>query len=160
MTRPDIGPAEFRQLLGRFATGVTVVTALDGAGRPHGMTANSLSSISLEPPLVLVSIEKIAVLHPVITAASHFVVNILADQQEALSRRFARKEDDRFDGIGYTLTADKVPVLDGVLAHIECERWAMHEAGDHTIVIGRVTGGAVREGRPLGYFRGGYTGLA
>lgn len=160
MTRPDIGPAEFRQLLGRFATGVTVVTALDTAKRPHGMTANSLSSISLHPPLILVAIEKVALLHPVITTAAHFVVNILAEQQEAVSRRFARKEDDRFDGIGYTLTAEGVPVLDGVLAHIECERHALHEAGDHTIVIGRVTGGAVREGRPLAYFRGGYTGLA
>jgi flavin reductase (DIM6/NTAB) family NADH-FMN oxidoreductase RutF len=158
--RPDIGPAEFRQLLGRFATGVTVVTALDATGRPHGMTANSLSSISLEPPLILLAIEKIAMLHPVIIAVPHFVVNILADQQEALSRRFARKEDDRFDVIGYAPTPEGVPVLDGVLAHIECERWAMHEAGDHTIVIGRVTGGAVRDGRPLGYFRGGYTGLA
>lgn len=160
MTRPDTGPAEFRQLLGRFATGVTVVTALDGTRRPHGMTANSLSSISLHPPLILVAIEKVALLHPVITTSPHFVVNILGEQQEAVSRRFARKEDDRFDGIGYTLTAEGVPVLDGVLAHIECERHALHEAGDHTIVIGRVTGGAVREGRPLAYFRGGYTGLA
>lgn len=159
MTRPDIGPAEFRQLLGRFATGVTVITALDTARRPYGMTANSLSSISLHPPLILVSIETIALLHPVITTTPHFVVNILGEQQEALSRRFARKEDDRFDGIGYALTAEGVPVLDGVLAHIECERHAVHPAGDHSIVIGRVTGGAVREGRPLGYFRGGYTAL-
>ena len=160
MTRPDIGPAEFRQLLGRFATGVTVVTALDAKGRPHGMTANSLSSISLDPPLILVAIEKIAVLHPVIIATNHFVINILEAGQETLSRRFARKDDDRFDGIGYARTTEGVPVLDGVLAHIECERWALHDAGDHTIVIGRVTGGAVGEGRPLAYFRGGYTGLA
>jgi flavin reductase (DIM6/NTAB) family NADH-FMN oxidoreductase RutF len=160
VTRPDVDPAEFRQLLGRFATGVTVVTALDAAGRPHGMTANSLSSVSLHPPLLLLAIEKIAVMHPVILAAPHFVVNILADSQETQARRFARKEDDRFDGIGYAPSAAGVPVLDGVLAHIECERVALHEAGDHTIVVGRVTGGAVREGRPLAYFRGGYTGLA
>lgn len=160
MTRPDIGPAEFRQLLGRFATGVTVLTALDPAGRPHGMTANSLSSISLEPPLVLVAIEKIAVMHGVITVAPRFVVNILHEGQEALSRRFARKDEDRFDGLGYSLTPGGIPVFDGTLAHIECERTALHDAGDHTIVIGRVTGGAAREGRPLAYFRGGYTGLA
>ena len=160
MTRPDVDPAEFRQLLGRFATGVTVLTALDGLGRPHGMTANSLSSISLQPPLVLVAIEKVAVIHPVIVEAPRFVVNILDEGQETLSRRFARKEDDRFEGIGYTATTGGVPVLDGVLAHIECERWALHDAGDHTVVVGRVTGGSAREGRPLAYFRGGYTGLA
>jgi len=160
VTRPDIGPAEFRQLLGRFATGVTVLTALDAGGRPHGMTANSLSSISLDPPLVLVAIEKIAVMHRVITVAPSFVVNILAAGQEALSRRFARKEDDKFDGVGYTLTPDGIPLFEGTLAHIECARFAVHDAGDHTIVIGRVTGGTAREGRPLAYFRGGYTGLA
>jgi flavin reductase (DIM6/NTAB) family NADH-FMN oxidoreductase RutF len=160
VTRPDIGPAEFRQLLGRFATGVTVLTALDTGGRPHGMTANSLSSISLEPPLVLVAIEKIAVMHGVIIVAPRFVVNVLAAGQEALSRRFARKEDDKFDGVGYTLTPDGIPLFEGTLAHIECERSAVHDAGDHTIVIGRVTGGVAREGRPLAYFRGGYTGLA
>ncbi|MEO6067259.1 MAG: flavin reductase family protein [Gemmatimonadales bacterium] len=160
MTRPDVDPAEFRQLLGRFATGVTVLTALDGLGRPHGMTASSLSSVSLQPPLVLVAIEKAAVMHPVILESLRFVVNILEEGQETLSRRFARKEDDRFDGIGYTATADGVPVLDGVLAHLECDRWALHDAGDHTVVVGRVTGGAAREGRPLAYFRGGYTGLA
>lgn len=160
MTRPDVDPAEFRQLLGRFATGVTVLTALDAAGRPHGMTANSLSSVSLQPPLILVAVEKIAALHPVILVAPYFVVNILAEGQETLSRRFARKEDDRFDGIGYAPTAVGVPILDGVLAHIECERTALHDAGDHTIVVGRVTGGAVKDGRPLAYFRSGYTGLA
>lgn len=160
MTRPDVDPAEFRQLLGRFATGVTVVTAIDAERRPHGMTANSLSSVSLHPPLILLAIEKIAVIHPVLLAAPRFVVNILGQGQETLSRRFARKEDDRFDGIGYLPSPDGVPILHGVLAHIECERWAVHDAGDHTIVIGRVTGGAVDDGRPLAYFRGGYTGLA
>lgn len=160
MTRPDIGPSEFRQLLGRFATGVTVLTAVDAAGRPHGMTANSLSSISLEPPLVLVAIEKVAAMHPVITAAPRFVVNILTEGQEALSRRFARKDGDRFDGVGFTLTPEGIPLFDGTLAHIECERAALHDAGDHTIVVGRVTGGTAREGRPLAYFRGGYTALA
>lgn len=160
MNRPDIGPAEFRQLLGRFATGVTVLTALDPAGRPHGMTANSLSSISLEPPLVLVAVEKIAVMHDVIIVAPRFVVNILGAGQEALSRRFARKDEDKFDGLGYTLTPDGIPLFDGTLAHLECERVALHDAGDHTIVVGRVSGGVAREGRPLAYFRGGYTGLA
>ena len=160
MTRPDVPPHEFRQLLGRFATGVTVVTAVDGQRRPFGMTASSLSSVSLEPPLILLAIEKIAAIHPVVTTGSRFVVNILAADQEALSRRFAQKGDDRFEGIGYAESPDGVPVLDGVLAHLECERWAIHDAGDHTLLIGRVTGGNAEDGRPLCYFRGGYTGLA
>jgi flavin reductase (DIM6/NTAB) family NADH-FMN oxidoreductase RutF len=160
VTRPDVDPPEFRQLLGRFATGVTVLTALDAEGRPHGMTASSLSSVSLEPPLVLLSIEKAAAMHPVLLSVPRFVVNILAAGQETLSRRFARQEMDRFDGIGYSTSVDGVPVLDGTLAHIECERWALHDAGDHTILVGRVTGGRAGDGRPLCYFRGGYTGLA
>ena len=148
------------RLRGNLFDGVGDGLVVDADGRPHGMTANSLSSVSLQPPLILLAIEKIAVIHPVLLSAPRFVVNILDQGQETLSRRFARKEDDRFDGIGYLPSADGIPVLDGVLAHIECERWALHDAGDHTVVIGRVTGGAVDEGRPLAYFRGGYTGLA
>lgn len=160
MTRPDLDPAEFRQLLGHFTTGVTVLTARDAAGRPCGMTANSLASVSLHPPLILVCVDREALLHATIVTAPRFVVNILEARQEALSRRFARAEDDRFDGVGYGTTAEGEPVLDNVLAHLECERWAVHEAGDHSVVIGRVTGGRAREGRPLAYFRGGYAGLA
>jgi flavin reductase (DIM6/NTAB) family NADH-FMN oxidoreductase RutF len=153
-------PLLFRQLLGRFATGVTVLTVADPDGRPHGMTANSLTSVSLEPPLVLVCVDHAARMHPLIVSAERFVLNVLAAGQEELSRRFADPHDDRFDGVGYRTSADGLVFLDGVLAHIECRKELLHEAGDHTIVLGRVTSGEAREGRPLVYFRGGYTELA
>ncbi len=143
-------------MLGRFATGVTVVTVTAPDGRPHGMTASSLTSVSLDPPLVLVCVDHAARMHPLITSADTFVVNVLAADQEELARRFADPHDDRFDGVRYGTTPSGLVHLDGVLARIECRRQALHEAGDHTIVLGRVAGGDAREGHPLMYFRGGY----
>ncbi len=154
-----VDQALFRQLLGRFATGVTVLTARDPAGRPHGMTANSLSSISLEPPLLLMAIDHTASMHGLLTTTREFAVNILSSTQEMLSRRFAEERDERFDGIGYRESPRGMILLDGALAQIECERIALHEAGDHTLLIGRVVAGTAFEGHPLCYFRGGYTGL-
>lgn len=156
MSAPDIDAAQFRQLLGRFATGVTVLTTLESDGRAVGMTANSLASISLHPPLLSLSIDHDATIHGALTAAPAFVVNILGESQEAVSRRFAGQHPDRFDGIGYRLSERGLVLLDGVHAHIECERHALVEAGDHTIVIGRVVGGSAGDGRPLLYYRGGY----
>lgn len=150
-------PFEFRQLCGRFATGITVLTALDSSGAPVGMTANSFASISLDPPLVSLAIDHAASIHQELLAAPHFTVNILEAHQEALSRRFASGLPDRFDGVGWHRgLADQV-LLDGALAHLVCERWKTFEAGDHTILIGRVVGGqAAEHGRPLLYYRGGY----
>ena len=152
-------PTLFRQMLGRFATGVTVLTVQASDGRPHGMTASTLTSVSLEPPLVLVCVDHSARMHPLITGARQFVVNVLAADQEELSRRFADPHDDRFDGVRYRITPTGLVHLDGALAHIEVRREALHEAGDHTIVLGRVVGGDAREGQPLMYFRGGYAAL-
>jgi flavin reductase (DIM6/NTAB) family NADH-FMN oxidoreductase RutF len=149
---------EFRQLCGRFATGVTVVTTLDDAGRPAGMTANSFASVSLDPPLISVAVDKAASMYAAITAAQTFTVNILEAHQEALSRRFAAGLPDRFEGVGWHRGNDGQLVLDGVLAHLSCEKWQEFDAGDHTIVIGRVRFGTSAEhGRPLLYYRGGYT---
>jgi flavin reductase (DIM6/NTAB) family NADH-FMN oxidoreductase RutF len=156
----EVDSFEFRQLLGHFATGVTILTVGTPDGRPLGMTANSLSSVSLEPPLLSVCVAHEAEMHDVIRNASDFVVNVLASQQEKLARRFADQHEDRFDGIGYHLNPEGLIVLDGVLAHIECQRHALYPAGDHTIVVGLVVGGAVNEGRPLLYFRGGYAALS
>lgn len=156
---PGIEPAEFRQLMGRFATGVTILTAHAPDGTLQGMTANSLSSVSLVPPLVLLSIDHRAAMHPTLVTAASFAINILAEGQEALSRRFANSVDDRFAGVGYHLSPRGHVLLDGALAHVEVERVACHEAGDHTLVIGRVVAGAAHEGRPLCYFRGGYAEL-
>lgn len=152
-------PSQFRQLLGRFATGVAVLTVTTPQGNPLGMTANSLSSVSLRPPLISVCVDREAEMHDAILTAREFVVNILSSPQETLARRFADQHEDRFDGIGYRLSPEGLVLLDGALAHIECIRQAEYPAGDHTIVMGRVAGGATSDGRPLLYYRGGYAAL-
>ena len=147
-------------MLGRFATGVTILTTRDPRGRPAGMTASSLASVSLEPPLVSVCVDHTAELHDVITAAPEFVVNVLESHQEELARRFADRHDDRFDGVGYHAGPEGQVLLDGALAHIACERFAQYPGGDHTIIVGRVVGGDTHEGHPLLYYRGGYAALS
>ena len=123
------------------------------------MTANSFSSVSLRPPLISVCVDREAEMHDAILKVSEFVVNILSSPQEALARRFADQHEDRFDGIGYSLNAEGLILLDGALAHVECVRQAEYPAGDHTIVVARVVGGATADGRPLLYYRGGYAAL-
>lgn len=155
--RPDMDPYRFRNLCGRFATGITVVTAFDAADQPVGMTVNSFASLSLSPPLVSVAIEIAASAHQALRAAPRWTVNILDATQEPLSRRFAALGPDRFAGVGWQRGADDSLRLDGVLAHLVCDRFNAVEAGDHTLLIGRVIGGdAADHGRPLLYFRGGY----
>lgn len=159
MSEPEVDPAQFRQLLGRFATGVTILTVVTPDGRPIGMTANSLSSVSLRPPLISVCVDREADLHDAILKVGEFVVNVLSSPQETLARRFSDEHDDRFDGVGYHLSPDGLILLDGALAHIECHRHAHYPAGDHTIVVGKVVGGATSDGRPLLFYRGGYAAL-
>lgn len=146
----------FRALCGRFTTGVTIVTTLDAGGHPFGMTANSFASVSLDPPLISVAVDHAATLYPAMRAGSRFAVNILDAQQESLSRRFAESLDHRFDGVPWHRTDDQV-ILDGTLAYLCCDKWAEVVAGDHTIFIGRVTGGdAAANGTPLVHYRGAY----
>ena len=145
--------------MGRFATGVVIVTAIDPEGHPTGMTANSLTSVSLQPPLVSICVDHTADMHQSLTGADRFAINILAADQEPLSRRFAGGERKRFDGVGYRRTDSGYLVLDGVLAHLECERHAVFPVGDHTIYVGRVVGGQTGDREPLLYYRGGYAGL-
>lgn len=124
------------------------------------MTANSLASVSLNPPLVSICVEHQVEMYHVMTAAREFLVNILSADQEMLSRRFAGgNRETRFEGIGYRLSPAGLVILDGILAYIECERFAHYPLGDHTLFVGRVTGGATGEGRPLLYYRGGYSEL-
>lgn len=156
MSASEIDPFQFRQLLGHFATGVTILTTTAPGGQPLGMTANSLSSVSLQPPLISVCVDREAEMHPVILQASEFAVNVLASHQEAMARRFSDQHEDRFDGVGYHLSPEGLILLDGALAHIVCEREATFPAGDHTIVLGRVVTGATHDGHPLLYYRGGY----
>jgi flavin reductase (DIM6/NTAB) family NADH-FMN oxidoreductase RutF len=159
MVMPGVEAAQFRQLLGRFATGVTVVTTLRADGQPVGMTASSVASVSLEPPLLLVAVERSHDMHDALGAAAHFAINILAADQEALARRFAAAAANRFEGVGYREGRHGVPLIDGVLAHIECAKQAAVPGGDHTVYFGLVTGGEVSERRPLLYYRGGYASL-
>jgi flavin reductase (DIM6/NTAB) family NADH-FMN oxidoreductase RutF len=162
VTMHGVEPPLFRQLLGRFATGVTVLTTRapgEGGGEPIGMTASSVASVSLDPPLVLVSVDRRHDMHAALEHASHFVLNVLAADQEALSRRFAADESNRFSGVGFHPNKQGIAVLDGVVAHIECEKQAVIPAGDHTVFVGLVLGGAVTDRRPLLYYRGGYAGL-
>jgi flavin reductase (DIM6/NTAB) family NADH-FMN oxidoreductase RutF len=149
----------FRAVLGRFASGITVITATAPDGTPHGMTVSAFSSLSLDPPLILACIANDATMAPLLDRSSSFTVNILSSQQEALSRRFAGPLDDRFAGVGYAMGELGNPVLDDVLAWLECRLAARHPAGDHTILVGEVAQAGVRDGRPLLYYRGGYAQL-
>ena len=109
-----VDPAQFRQLLGRFATGVTILTTRDARGHPIGMTASSVASVSLEPPLLLVCVDRGHDMHAAMQSTRRFVLNVLAADQEALSRRFAADHPNRFDGIGYTESEQGLPLLEGV----------------------------------------------
>jgi flavin reductase (DIM6/NTAB) family NADH-FMN oxidoreductase RutF len=149
----------FRQLLGRFATGVSVLTARDARGEPQGMTASSIASVSLDPPLLLVAVDHANDMHDAMLGATHFAVNILAADQEALARAFAAEAPNRFDGVGYRENRRGIPLLNGALAHIECAKHAEVPGGDHTVFLGLVTGGEVTQRRPLIYYRGGYANL-
>ncbi|HET7585135.1 MAG TPA: flavin reductase family protein [Gemmatimonadaceae bacterium] len=159
MTSNAVDSATFRSVLGRFASGVTIVTARDGDGVDHGMTVSAFSSLSLEPPLVLICVERDATMHPVLHAVSAFAVNILSSEQEHLSRAFSERESDRFEGVGFTRGLTGAPLLDDALAHLECTLEARHDGGDHTIFVGRVAAARAGEGRPLLYYRGGYAQL-
>ena len=159
MVIPGVEAAQFRQLMGRFATGVTIVTARGADGQPAGMTASSVASVSLDPPLLLVAVDRQNDMHDALLAAADFAINILAADQEAMARRFAVVEANRFDGVGYREGRRGVPLIDGALAHIECAKHAAVPSGDHTVFFGLVTGGEVSERRPLLYYRGGYASL-
>jgi flavin reductase (DIM6/NTAB) family NADH-FMN oxidoreductase RutF len=151
---------EFRSAMSRFASGVTVVTTRAEDHQPNGLTVSSFASLSLEPPLVLVCIDKRASIHDLLVEGRYFAVNVLAEDQEILSRRFASRDADRFSGTGYTEGMTGVPILSDVVAAIECRIVYTYPGGDHTIVVGEVEHAIVGDGKPLAYFRGGYAQLA
>jgi flavin reductase (DIM6/NTAB) family NADH-FMN oxidoreductase RutF len=156
---PGVPPDRFRDLLGRFATGVTVLTTLAPDGRPLGMTASAVAAVSLEPPLVLVCVDRTRDMHEALRAAPRFVLNVLAEDQEALSRRFADEVSDRFAGVAVRAGPHGLPLLPDAAAYIVCEAREAIPAGDHTIFIGLVAGGAAHERPPLIHYRGDYGGL-
>lgn len=150
----------FRRACSKFATGITVATVLDSDGVPHGMTANSFTSVSCDPPLVLLCIDHRTTILPAFRAGIHFGINVLGEEQRQLSVRFAQKGRDRFDGIPWTAGQTGVPLLEDALACFECRITQRVTAGDHDIFIGEVTATVLREGRPLLFFNSGYCGLA
>jgi flavin reductase (DIM6/NTAB) family NADH-FMN oxidoreductase RutF len=154
-----IDPKELRRLMGQFATGVTIITTRDDTGRPYGLTANAFTSLSLDPPLVLICIDRKAETFSHFYTARAFVVNILTEGQTDLSTRFAKSGGFKFEGLAYETNASGVPILDGTLAHLECALTETHEAGDHVIHVGQVENFAIRGGRPLLFFQGRYRQL-
>ncbi|WP_337268305.1 flavin reductase family protein [Oryzifoliimicrobium ureilyticus] len=148
---------EFRRSLGRFATGVTVVTTATGNG-PLGMTANSFTSVSLDPPLILWSVAKTSSRYVFFSEATHFAVHVLAKEEAAIAVRFA-KSGSAFEGISWIGNEEGVPIINGTLARFECSIAARHDAGDHTILIGHVLRAAHREGDPLCFSQGVFGGF-
>ena len=149
----------YRRTCAQFTTGITVITVLDSLGHPHGMTVNSFSSVSLDPPLVLVSIDLRNAILGHFISSSWFVINILAERQEPLSRRFSSTSENRFIDVDWRPGASGTPILEGVLAHLECSVVRTFEAGDHTVLVGEVRHAGYVEGKPLVYFNSGYQGL-
>ncbi|MCI0485888.1 MAG: flavin reductase family protein [Blastocatellia bacterium] len=151
---------EFRRALSRFASGVTVVTAKCEDDQLRGITVSAFSSLSLDPPLVLICIDRRASLHDHLEEGRHFAVNILAEGQEDISHRFASKVPDRFDGLACREGTAGSPLIEGALAAIECRIVHAYPGGDHTILVGEVISTNVSEGKPLLYCQGNYARLA
>lgn len=155
----SIDQVEFRQALSHFASGVTVITT-QHENQPHGTTVSAFSSLSLNPPLVLVSIDTNATIHDLLIASGVFAVNILAEHAETISRHFAHRVPDKFAGISYALGELNVPLLEDAVASLECRLFARYPGGDHTIFVGEVISTRTYpEHQPLLYFRSQYERL-
>ena len=152
---PSFSPQEFRAALGMFATGVTIVTARTATGELVGLTANSFNSVSLDPPLVLWSLARVAGSMPVLSAGSHYAINILAAGQRTLAERFASKGADRFEGVAFTEGVGGAPLLAGAVASFECFNRSRYEEGDHVIFVGEVERCAHQPGATPLLFHGG-----
>ncbi|WP_411130335.1 flavin reductase family protein [Streptomyces sp. x-19] len=152
-----IEPTTFRDVLGRFASGITMVATLDADGAPAGLACQSFASLSLDPPLILLCIGKHSTSWPRIAAAGRFAVSVLAEEHRAACASLAASGTDKFAGLSWRPGPHGTVHLDGALATVDCALDAVHEAGDHLLVTGRVLDLAARDdGAPLLYFRGGY----
>jgi flavin reductase (DIM6/NTAB) family NADH-FMN oxidoreductase RutF len=147
---------ELRNVMGNFATGVTIITTKDATGKPFGLTANAFSSLSLDPPLLLICVDKKVDCYACFEQSKVFGVNFLSEGQDQLSTRFATKGIEKFEGVSYKLGELGVALLDGAMAHIECKLASAYEGGDHTIYVGEVQSATVLSDRPLLFFRGKY----
>ncbi|MEV5828985.1 flavin reductase family protein [Spirillospora sp. NPDC052242] len=159
MTAPARTPDEaaFRDALGRFASGITVVTSIDDAGRPAGFACRSFASLSLDPPLVLFCVARTSTSWPKMAGTGRFAVNVLAAGQRDVCRAFAVSGGDKFAGLAWTRSPHGTAHLDGALATVDCTVADVHEAGDHLIVVGSVRELDARDGGgPLLYYRGDF----
>jgi 3-hydroxy-9,10-secoandrosta-1,3,5(10)-triene-9,17-dione monooxygenase reductase component len=159
---PVIDPRVFRDTLGRFASGVVVVTGID-AETPLGFTCQSFYSVSTDPPLISISVLKTSTTYPRIQRTGKFAVNVLGGGQHAISHQFSLSGTDEWAGVGWSTTRAGTPVLEGTMMWVDCTIWAEHDAGDHVIVLGRVQElsplDAMQHDDPLLYFRGKYRHL-
>ena len=154
----DVNDAELalRRCLGRFATGVTVVTCCAADGRPCGITANSFSSVSLDPPLVLWNIAKVSNSLDAYLEAPHFAIHVLRADQRQLAEHFARTDHTIYNGVEYSISGENVPILRDVLARFDCRTEQVHDCGDHYIIVGEVVDHTMAQGEPLLFFAGDY----
>jgi flavin reductase (DIM6/NTAB) family NADH-FMN oxidoreductase RutF len=154
-----IDSIELRRVMGHFATGVTVITTRDKDGSPHGLTANAFLSLSLNPPLVLISVDKLAQCYACFECGNCFSVNFLSEEQEEISRRFATKGIDKFADLPWREGDNGAAILEGVLAYVECKITECYDGGDHTIVVGEIVNASASGERPLLFFKGKYQRL-
>ena len=151
-----IDPRDFRNALGTFATGVTIVTAMAGDGRPYGLTCNSFASVSINPPLVLWSLGTYSQGIPIFQNASHFAVNVLGLSQQPLAAKFARPSPDKFEGVDWKAGLGNAPLLAGSVAHFQCRAASRYYGGDHVIFLGAVEAYTYNRKEPLLFAHGGY----
>lgn len=161
MSEMQIEAATFREVLGYYPTGVTVITAFDPDNKPCGLVVGTFTSVSLDPPLVGFLPDKSSSSWPAVQAAGHFCVNVLASDQMDLCRKVAKSGPDKFAGVEYAVSKHNVPILVGAMVSIECKLESVTEAGDHWFVLGRVLGlEAHRDTDPMLFFRGKYGSFA
>jgi flavin reductase (DIM6/NTAB) family NADH-FMN oxidoreductase RutF len=151
-----IDPRDFRNALGTYATGVTIITAMAADGKPYGLTCNSFASVSLNPPLVLWSLVIFSQAMSIFQNASHFTVNVLGASQQALANKFAKSSDDKFVGVEWTPGLGNAPVLANSVANFQCRATERYYGGDHVIFLGAVEAYAYNREEPLLFARGGY----
>ena len=159
MDAADEQQLALRRCLGKFATGVTVVTCCAGDGTPCGITANSFSSVSLDPPLILWNIAKVSNSLDAYLQATHFSIHVLKAHQQRLAEHFALSDHTLYNGIEFEVSDDDVPILPDVLARFDCTTHRTYEAGDHFIVVGAIQAHRITEGEPLLFVNGDYTRL-
>jgi flavin reductase (DIM6/NTAB) family NADH-FMN oxidoreductase RutF len=157
---PPVDAHQFRHTMSHLASGVTIVTARDAAGRAWGMTASAVTSLSLGPPMLLVCIDRAATIHDLLASTDVFGINVLEEGQAEIARRFADRDRHGYDDHSGARSPAGLPLVPGALAHLDVMRGAVYHGGDHAIITGTVSWGAGQDGRPLCYFRSAYQGLA